>query len=63
MHLILVTRIDPLLPLARLRARGQLIEIRDRDLRFTEQEVARLANEALELELPDRAVSALEQRT
>ena len=63
MHLILVTRSDPPLPLARLRARGQLVEVRDRDLRFTETEVAWLANEMLELELPAKAVSTLEQRT
>ena len=40
MHLILITRQDPLLPLARLRARGQMLEIRQEDLRFTPSETA-----------------------
>ncbi len=39
-HLVLATRTDPELPLARLRVRGHLLEIRDRDLQFTEEEAA-----------------------
>src|SRR6266566_8760297 len=40
LHLVLATRTDPELPLSRLRVRGQLVEIRDRDLRFTQEEAA-----------------------
>lgn len=62
-HLILVTRADPPLPLARLRGRGQIAEIRDHDLRFTAEEAARFLNEVVELDLPAEAVSTLEWRT
>ena len=41
-HVVISTRADPALPLARLRARGELVEIRASDLRFTSEEVARL---------------------
>lgn len=47
MHLILASRADPILPLARLRARGQLTEIRAADLRFTLEEAAALLNEVI----------------
>ena len=40
MHLVIVTREDPPLPLSRLRARGDTVEIRQADLRFTEEETA-----------------------
>ena len=63
MHLILVTRVDPPLPLARLRGRGQITEIRDPDLRFTEGEIAQFLNSVMDLDLRDREVSALEART
>jgi len=63
MHLILITRVDPPLPLARLRGRGQMTEIRDLDLRFTVDEAAWFVNRIMELGLPDDAVSALERRT
>lgn len=63
MHLFLTTRTDPPLPLAQLRVRGQLTEIRDRDLLFTESETAEFFNQALELELPAAAVATIERRT
>ena len=63
MHLILITRVDPPLPLARLRGRGQMTEIRDLDLRFTVDEAAWFVNRIMELGLPEDAVSALERRT
>jgi LuxR family maltose regulon positive regulatory protein len=62
-HLILVTRVDPPLPLARLRGRGQMTEIRDQDLRFTVEEAAWLVNQIMGLGLPADAVSTLERRT
>jgi LuxR family maltose regulon positive regulatory protein len=62
-HLILTSRTDPPLPLARLRARGQLTEIRAADLRFTTDEVASLLNQILGLTLPAREIAALEERT
>jgi LuxR family maltose regulon positive regulatory protein len=63
MHLILTTRVDPPLPLAQLRARGQLTEIRDRDLLFTTDEVVQLLNGSMALDLPARAVTTIAQRT
>jgi LuxR family maltose regulon positive regulatory protein len=63
MHLILVTRVDPPLPLARLRGRGQVTEIRDHDLRFTAEEAAQFLNQVMELHLPTDAISTLEWRT
>ncbi len=62
-HLILLTRVDPPLPLARLRGRGQVTEMRDPDLRFTAKEAAQFFNEVMELGLPAQAVSTLEWRT
>ncbi|MGD8794865.1 MAG: hypothetical protein PVF47_20110, partial [Anaerolineae bacterium] len=62
MHLVLITRVDPPLPLARLRGRGLLTEIRDRDLRFTVKESARFL-QAMGLNLPTEAISTLERRT
>jgi LuxR family transcriptional regulator, maltose regulon positive regulatory protein len=62
-HLVLVTREDPPLPLARLRARGQLTEIRAADLRFSEPEAARLLQDGLHLELSAGDVARLTERT
>ena len=56
-------RADPPLPLARLRARGQLAELRAADLRFTTDEAAALLREAIGAELPGAAVAALVART
>ena len=62
-HLAIATREDPQLPLARLRARGQLGELRASDLRFTYSEAAEFLNEAMGLELSSGEVAALEERT
>jgi LuxR family maltose regulon positive regulatory protein len=63
MQLVLITRVDPPLPLARLRGRGQVTEIRDHDLRFTSEEATQFLNESMALGLPAEAVSILERRT
>ncbi|MCP4517707.1 MAG: helix-turn-helix transcriptional regulator, partial [Delftia sp.] len=63
MRLIIATRKDPLLPLARLRARGQMTEIRARDLRFTLSEAVEFLNQAMGLGLSGGDVDALEART
>jgi LuxR family maltose regulon positive regulatory protein len=63
MHLVIATRSDPPLPLARLRGRGQLTELRSGDLRFTPDEVSEFLNRALDLELPAGDVAALASRT
>ncbi|MEZ4707846.1 MAG: LuxR C-terminal-related transcriptional regulator [Caldilineaceae bacterium] len=62
-HLVITTREDPNLPLARLRARGQLTEIRAGDLRFTADEAAAFLNQMMGLALSAADVSALEART
>jgi LuxR family transcriptional regulator, maltose regulon positive regulatory protein len=62
-RLVLASRADPPLPLARLRARGHLAEIRAADLRFTAEEAATLLRAAGEPDLPDGAVAALTART
>ena len=48
LHLVIATRADPALPLARLRGRGELVEIRAADLRFTPDEAAAYLNEVME---------------
>jgi len=63
MHLVIATREDPDLPLARLRARDQLIELRVKDLRFTEFETAEFLNQAMGLRLSVEEIVALETRT
>jgi ATP-dependent transcriptional regulator len=63
LHLVVTTRADPALPLARLRARGELVEIRAADLRFTPDEAAAYLNEVMGLDLAARDVAALEGRT
>ena len=62
-HVVLSTRADPDLPLARWRVRGELVEIRAADLRFTSDEAAAYLNEATGLHLSARDVAALEERT
>jgi LuxR family transcriptional regulator, maltose regulon positive regulatory protein len=62
-HVVIATRADPALPLARLRARGELVEIRAADLRFTPHEAAMYLNEVEGLELGASDVAALEART
>jgi LuxR family transcriptional regulator, maltose regulon positive regulatory protein len=63
LHLIIATRTDPPLPLARLRARGQLGELRAADLRFSPEETAVFLQDVWSLDLPAEAVAALEDRT
>ncbi len=62
-HLVLSTREDPPLPLVRMRARGQLTEVRERDLRFTPGEAARFLQQTMGLSLPPQAIEAIEART
>jgi LuxR family maltose regulon positive regulatory protein len=63
MHLVIATREDPPLPLARLRVRGQLTELRAADLRFTPAEAAQFLNRMMGLNLRDADIAALEART
>jgi len=63
LRLVLASRADPPLPLARLRARGQLAELRAEDLRFTLGETAAFLREATGLDLPTASVAALQDRT
>ncbi|MEZ4863461.1 MAG: LuxR C-terminal-related transcriptional regulator [Caldilineaceae bacterium] len=62
-HLVMTSREDPNLPLARYRARGQLSELRVIDLRFTPDEAAELLNRAMGLSLSPEEIAALEERT
>ena len=62
-HVVLSTRADPDLPLARWRVRGELVEIRAADLRFTSDEAAAYLNEATGLDLAAADVAVLEERT
>jgi LuxR family maltose regulon positive regulatory protein len=63
MHLVIATRADPLLPLARLHARSQLTELRDTDLRFTTAEAAEFLTHVMGLTLATEDIDALEART
>ena len=63
LHVVISTRADPALPLARLRARGELVEVRAKDLRFTPDEAAAYLNGIHRLDLSAGDVSALEGRT
>jgi LuxR family maltose regulon positive regulatory protein len=63
MHLAVATREDPNLPLARLRARGQLTEVRASDLRFTLSETAEFLQGVMGLDLSEEEIAALEIRT
>jgi LuxR family maltose regulon positive regulatory protein len=62
-QLVIASRADPALPLARLRARGELVEIRSADLRFTADEVAEYLNGVMGLALTAQDVAVLEGRT
>jgi LuxR family maltose regulon positive regulatory protein len=63
LHLILTTREEPALPVARLRARGQLTELRADDLRFEGDEATAFFRDAMGIELADEDVAALGRRT
>jgi LuxR family transcriptional regulator, maltose regulon positive regulatory protein len=63
LHIVIGSRADPPLPLARLRAQGQLREIRAADLRFTTEETALFLNEVMRLALSPELIAALAART
>jgi len=63
MHLVISTRQDPHLPLARLRAGDQLTDLRATDLRFTSSEAANFLNQVMGLELSAEDIAALDSRT
>ena len=63
LHVVIVGRSDPPLPLARLRARGELVEVRASDLRFTQDESAAYLMEAMGVVLAAHDVATLETRT
>jgi LuxR family maltose regulon positive regulatory protein len=63
MHLVIATREEPSFPLARLRVRGQLTEVRATDLRFTTSEAAEFLDQTMNLSLSTEDVAALERRT
>jgi LuxR family transcriptional regulator, maltose regulon positive regulatory protein len=63
MHLVITTREDPALPLARLRVRGYLTEVRAADLRFTPSEAAAFLTQVIGLQLSAEDIGALERRT
>jgi LuxR family maltose regulon positive regulatory protein len=63
LHLVVLTRADPPFPLPRLRVREQMTEIRDRDLRFTPEEMTTFLNSLHRLNLSGEQITALESRT
>ncbi len=63
LHLVIASRVDPPLPLARLRARSQLTELRAADLRFTNSEAATFLNQVMKLPLLVEQVEAIQART
>jgi LuxR family transcriptional regulator, maltose regulon positive regulatory protein len=63
MHLVIASRIDPPLPVPRLRARGDLLEVRAADLRFSADETTAYLNDVMGLHLRTTDVAALEERT
>jgi len=62
-HLLVATRADPRLALSRLRARGQMLELRAADLRFNQDEVLQFLNGVMGIDLDERAAKILEERT
>ena len=63
LNLVISTRTDPPWPLARFRARNQLVEIRAQDLRFSVAEARKFLNRSMGLDLAEEEVAALEERT
>jgi LuxR family transcriptional regulator, maltose regulon positive regulatory protein len=59
-HLVISGRVDPPMPLARLRARGQMMELHAADLRFTPEEAAAFLNDAMGLDISAGDIAALE---
>lgn len=62
-HLVITTRQDPPLPLARLRARGQMTEIRAHDLRFSPQEAYQFFTTSMKLDVSNEVTNTLDERT
>jgi LuxR family maltose regulon positive regulatory protein len=63
LHLVLATRADPPLPLASLRVRGHLLEVRAAELRFSLEEAGVFLQAVMGLTLPPKAIETLESRT
>jgi len=63
MHLVMLTRTDPPIHLAKLRARGEMVELRASDLRFSGEECAHFLQEVMGLSLSEENIRALDQRT
>jgi LuxR family maltose regulon positive regulatory protein len=63
LHLVVSSRADPPWPLARLRARREMVELRSRDLRFTSQEAVTFLKQVMKLNLSPEDVAALKERT
>jgi LuxR family maltose regulon positive regulatory protein len=63
MHLVLITREDPLIPISRLRVRSQVLEIRQDDLRFNVEEISDFMRRVMHLDLTSDDIHALERRT
>lgn len=63
LHVVIATRVDPALPLAKLRGRGQLLEVRGSDLRFTCDEAAAFLEQTMGLALSPEDIATLEART
>ncbi len=63
MHLVLIGRRDPPLPIASLRARGQVTEIRARDLQFTPSETAQLLGRILDRDIDDEIAAEWTEKT
>jgi LuxR family maltose regulon positive regulatory protein len=62
-HLLIASRSDPPLPLARLRVRAQMVELRAADLRFTDPEAALFLNDIMDLDLDAGSIAVLKERT
>ncbi len=62
-HLVLITRQDPPLPLPRFRARGQMTEVRASELRFTPEEARQFFAQSMKLDLAEESVALLDERT
>ncbi|MRS04185.1 hypothetical protein EG832_13350, partial [bacterium] len=63
LHLVIDTRADPFLPLIKLRARNQLVELREKDLRFTPEEVKLFILQAKNVTLSERDIDILSAKT
>lgn len=62
-HLVIATRADPRLPIAQLRAKGELVELREADLRFTDQEITKFLDNVLDASLSQEQIAKLASRT